>query len=138
MCVLNGRVQGLDNFTCISTKGTSVVDYILVPHENVNDCMVFNVIPCTELIDREGLHGLLSEDSKMPDHSILSIMINMGLGIVPIESESNDDEVGTSFRRPRYSRKRLNEQFMQSDMARTALLKVIENIECNREMLLTF
>jgi len=33
-CVLNGRFEDhLNNFTCISPRGKSIVDYCIVPHE---------------------------------------------------------------------------------------------------------
>ena len=35
-CILNGRITpDLDNFTCISHKGRSVVDYLFVRHESI-------------------------------------------------------------------------------------------------------
>jgi len=35
MCVLNGR-SATDDFTCISDKGKSVVDYTVVPHDQLH------------------------------------------------------------------------------------------------------
>ena len=38
LCMVNGR-KGNDEFTCISSKGSSVVDYCFVPMEEL-DCII--------------------------------------------------------------------------------------------------
>ena len=39
MCLLNGRLSPhMDNFTCISNKGRSVVDYLCTPYECLRFC----------------------------------------------------------------------------------------------------
>ena len=67
-CLLNGRVTpDLDNFTCISHKGRSVVDYMFVPYENIDNIEQFAVLPITELSSKFDIHT----DRGKPDHSIL-------------------------------------------------------------------
>ena len=40
LCTLNGRVTPeFDNYTCLNTRGKSVVDYILTNHKNVSRCL---------------------------------------------------------------------------------------------------
>ncbi len=39
LCVLNGRLNPEhDNYTCISPRGSSVVDYIITPHDVYYKC----------------------------------------------------------------------------------------------------
>ena len=67
-CLLNGRVTpDLDNFTCISHKGRSVVDYMFVPYENIDNIEQFAVLPITELSSKFDIHT----DRGKPGHSIL-------------------------------------------------------------------
>ena len=67
-CLLNGCVTpDLDNFTCISHKGRAVVDYMLVPYENIDNIEQFAVLPITELSSKFDIHT----DRGKPDHSIL-------------------------------------------------------------------
>ena len=40
MCFVNGW-KGADEFTCISSKGCSVVDYCLVPAEDLDDIIIY-------------------------------------------------------------------------------------------------
>ena len=69
-CTLNGRFNSSDdNYTSVSSKGSAVVDYICVPHDTFEQCLYFKVI--RSLIEDANLYGLLSERSKIPDHSIL-------------------------------------------------------------------
>ena len=72
MCVLNGRFNQ-DNFTCVSHKGRSVVDYICVLHDQFNMYNNFNVKTITELIDQLNLSELVSVLSRPPDHAIISV-----------------------------------------------------------------
>ncbi|MEW8548010.1 MAG: endonuclease/exonuclease/phosphatase family protein, partial [Candidatus Thiodiazotropha sp.] len=70
LCMVNGRV-GRDNFTCISPLGKSVVDYVLIPQENLNKCLDFEVLTMSELINAFNLHGL----TKIPDHSLVQVVL---------------------------------------------------------------
>ncbi len=43
-CILNGRITPEnDGLTCCTARGVSVVDYFLVPHDNLESCSNFNV-----------------------------------------------------------------------------------------------
>ena len=68
MCIVNGRV-GTQDYTNISSIGKSVVDYLLVPHEQV--IMEFKVQTITDLINTYGLHGY----TKVPNHSLLQFTV---------------------------------------------------------------
>ena len=63
MCVLNGRFVD-DNFTCISTKGRSVVDYICVMNDQFTMFKSFRVFTVSEMIDKYALTPLVSDRSR--------------------------------------------------------------------------
>ena len=45
MCMLNGRGNdNLNNFTCISGRGKSVVDYCITQIDNMNDFNNFEIV----------------------------------------------------------------------------------------------
>ena len=68
LCVVNGRKgKESNNFTHISHRGKSVVDYVIVPHDQLSYCSNFAVMAVSEIINTLGLHGF----SKLPDHSVL-------------------------------------------------------------------
>ena len=69
MCVVNGRVTPeFDDFT---SKGTSVVDYICVPQDCIDNCIKFQVHNTNDLISTFNLQGLLCDGCKPPDHALL-------------------------------------------------------------------
>ena len=66
--LINGRITPeLDNFTCISHKGRSVVDYMFTPRENIKNTEQCAVLTVTELCSELDIHS----DRGKPDHSIL-------------------------------------------------------------------
>lgn len=67
-CILNGRFDpDHDNYTCISHRGKSVVDYMFLPHEQFSLVKFFSVLTVTDLCDKLNILPCRS----MPDHSIL-------------------------------------------------------------------
>ena len=52
MCMLNGRHNSLDEYTCISPVGSSVVDYCLVTHESLMSFHDFKVTTVIDLINQ--------------------------------------------------------------------------------------
>ena len=67
-CMLNGRVKGKNEFTHVSHRGRSVVDYVLIPHEQIINIKSMNVCLMTETVEKFSLNGC----TKIPDHSVLS------------------------------------------------------------------
>jgi len=70
LCVVNGRFPQSDNFTCVSTKGKSVVDYILTPSNcfhKFKSCDVTLMSDCLDAI------GFVSR--RIPDHSFVKAVI---------------------------------------------------------------
>ncbi len=71
-CVLNGRFShDCNNYTCISHKGKSGVDCILMPHV-FSKCSDFPVITSNDTVQMYGLQELFSTKCKPSDLSILA------------------------------------------------------------------
>ena len=74
ICILNGRVfKENDNFTSVSTKGKSVVDYIFIPHSNLSNISHFKVHCVKDLINELNI----VPDRAMPDHSVVSCRVKI-------------------------------------------------------------
>ena len=59
MCILNGRNFKVNNFASVSSKGSAVVDYVLVPYECLNRYSSFEVILATDLLQKNvGIHTI--------------------------------------------------------------------------------
>ncbi|CAC5356045.1 unnamed protein product [Mytilus coruscus] len=69
-CILNGRNFFNNDFTFVSSRGSSVVDYCVVPYEKLSFFQNFEVIRARTLIEENAAVG--SYDPKhIPDHSLL-------------------------------------------------------------------
>ncbi len=75
-CITNGRVTPeYDDFTCIKQSGKSVVDYFIVPHDIIPNCIEHKVYTMNCLIDELGLQSIIEDVRHIPDHSLLSLKI---------------------------------------------------------------
>lgn len=123
-----------DNYTCVSSRGKSVVDYIWVPQDNYVQCVDFCVDLCSDLIERYNLENYISEKSKVPDHSILSLIFNVDqlydhTTSTSMDYNSQDVNSGTKI----FKTKRLPDDFLESDLAKLAIQSLINDIEQWRE-----
>ena len=71
LCLLNDRFNANnDNFTCISSRGSLVVDYLMTPRSQFRHVNDFIVTTVTEALDRYGITP--NTQVKLPDHSLVS------------------------------------------------------------------
>ncbi|CAC5405576.1 unnamed protein product [Mytilus coruscus] len=129
MCVLNGRFdQDKDNFTFISGRGKSVVDYICVPQDYLDQCISFETITTRSIAEKANLFNFLGERSKLPDHSVLVTEFKS------IKSTFTDNIPGSPTQSTkRFKLKLMPNDMFSSDMCKLALQNVISHIEQTRE-----
>jgi len=76
LCILNGRITpDNDDFTCVSTRGKSVVDYFLTTHDNINNCTRCEVDLISDMIVKYNCVQMLCDRCKAPDHSMLTMVV---------------------------------------------------------------
>ena len=129
-CVLNSRFDN-DQYTSISPKGKSVVDYLCVPHDIFDKC-TFNVLTMQSIIDEHNLHELLGQRSSPPDHSVLVTSLSLNPD-TNLNREQNDTTYAHHTPRVKYKLNKIPVNFMDRELARLALLQVIDKIENTRE-----
>ena len=74
LCVLNRRT-GENNFTNINVSGSSVVDYMIVPHEQLERYKEFKVHTMSSLITHLNMQG----HYRSSEHSILQVTLQTGV-----------------------------------------------------------
>lgn len=74
MCMLNGRNCVQNDYTSVSVKGSSVVDYCITTHDNLCNFSNFSVTLTSDLINTAGNLSILAPTS-IPDHSLLTWQI---------------------------------------------------------------
>ncbi|VDI33576.1 Hypothetical predicted protein [Mytilus galloprovincialis] len=73
--MLNGRFND-NQFTCISTTGKSVVDYICVPYEDMENIEDFKIVPMSDIIN-----NISYIPDSIPDHSVLYCDVNLSINL---------------------------------------------------------
>ena len=67
-----GRNNKKNDFTYVSTRGCSVVDYAVVPLSLLPQCKNFEVITAKSLFNLAGCTGIIDQQrANVPDHSFL-------------------------------------------------------------------
>ena len=78
MCILNGRINPESNdYTSVTNRGKSVVDYIITRHDLLTACDNFKIYHSHDLIDYFDLKHLISNRCNPPDHAILSVNVKL-------------------------------------------------------------
>ena len=136
LCIVNGRVNAnKDNYTFVSTRGKSVVDYFCVPHECPTFCEDFEVFTMTDIVNENNIYTLNSELSKIPDHSILcgkfQCLYVQNTSNMFNESSKHIDkkQLVTTDNNKQYKFERVPPEFMKSSMWKDTILTLTENIE---------
>ena len=131
MCILNGRINPQnDDFTCVSTKGRSVVDYVIVPQSFLKKYIDFRVTLTNDVIEREQLNNFLCNRCRVPDHSLLQTVIDIG---VSRELHLHQKCKEQSIPKRKFDRKKIPSDFMSNENDRQTLLRLIESIEMCRK-----
>ena len=130
LCILNGRVTpGFDDYTFVSPRGKSVVDYFVVPHENIPLCSICKVETMTELLHKGNLFSKISEACKPSDHSVVTATFNVLLSNNASEVISDNEVPSVIFNRKIYNLQKDSNNLFNSDMFKNALMEVIEKLE---------
>ena len=137
LCVLNGRVTpSLNDYTCISTRGKSVVDYFAVPYENLSMCSCFKVETMSDILSKNNLFSKISEGCKASDHSVVTAVFKIMSKNVIADNKESSVNSPIGFKRKRYNFNKNSGDLMNSSLFKGALMQVIENLEnqiCNQD-----
>ena len=76
-CILNGRNSLHNDYTFISIRGCSVVDYCIAPYEQLERFTDFYVHRATELVRQTGVADNFDLRTIVPDHSFLTWNVNL-------------------------------------------------------------
>lgn len=144
-CVINGRINiEHNNFTFVDPRrGSSVVDWVFVPHDTLINIHDFKIHLCKDLCNQLGFPGY-----KHSDHSVLELDIIPHIIHSDCDTEGHDtDEIssidqtedniqGDTSECDRYYRRYsvidVPDQFMSSELVRQAIVECIDIIEHTR------
>ena len=113
----------------VSPRGKSVVDYFVVPHENIPLCSICKVETMTELLHKGNLFSKISEACKPSDHSVVTATFNVLLSNNASEVISDNDIPPVILNRKIYNLQKDSNNLFNSDMFKNDLMEVIEKLE---------
>ena len=127
-CIVNGGVSSEhDDFTSIdSHKGNAVVDYHIVRQTDLKLVKKMAVVSALAVVDNSGSKKLISDWSRMPDHSLLCMEIE--LVTVLTESVQGNTLGSKSAHRSQVKRK-VGDNYINSDLAARLIPELIEDWE---------
>ena len=127
MCILNGRNYKTNNFTSVSCKGSAVVDFVLVPYEQLNRFSNFDVILATELLQQNTTNHVIG-NTKIPDYSCLTWILSLKT-ILQNEPGKPDENSCTKVK---YDTRNIPTEFMCSNAVLLKLNDFIVTLESNQ------
>ncbi|CAC5385362.1 unnamed protein product [Mytilus coruscus] len=126
-CMLNGRKCINNDFTYVSTKGQSVVDYMIIKQDNLS-IDHFNVIRASDFVTEAGLNICGIDSRYVPDHSFLKCSVNLqSVGVV--EDFDKNERCRSNVHLKKYDLRKIPLDFLKSDEIQTLLLQTIKDIE---------
>ena len=132
LAILNGRINPMaDNFTCVSHRRRSVVDYMLVPHDCLKFCLDFKVELMSDIIEAASCTELISNTCKMPDHSLLTVKMVYDLSWDQMTSQVDAESEGNSQNRAHrkmYYFDRNSRDFLSSPLWNDAVKSIIDKL----------
>ena len=126
-CIVNGRNSIQDDFTYVSTRGSSVVDYCLVPYENLFNISNFSVKRASSLATETGAIGQVDPVSKIPDHSFLCWSFGLDFSFTASAKASY-----TTYK-TKYDVRNIPDCFLADENAINALEQTICQLESNSQ-----
>ena len=110
IAMLNGR-KGSNDYTCVSHRGKSVVDYILTPYEQLGNYTAFQVLPISDIINTHNIPVVDNMLSKL-DHSVLMCNFNIDPWCLTDYNRKGDyNQKGECIK---YKRNEIPENFLQN------------------------
>ena len=125
-CVLNGRFRESDNgFTNVTPKGVSVVNYVIVRMPSLKQCLSFKLETFTEIIKYTKSQGLVHTKSRIPDHAMLSMVLEFESRLCNKKVNDDGHSVKTG---KKYKFSTMPDDFFKDDVAKVKLQKMIYDI----------
>ena len=125
LCMVNGRL-GTNNYTHVSHRGKSVVDYVFVPYEQLLSIENFEVCLMSEMVQKLDMQG----NNRIPDHSLLAWTIPLTNNVngdhrTSVHMQNEQSRVS----RTAYNLSKIPENFLNDESSIPLIIDTIRKIE---------
>ncbi len=137
LTVIDSLICVQDNYTCVSSKGKSDVDYCIVPYESLHLFSQFKVHLALDMFREACSLGNIDPIHSIPDHSLFAWVMEGCDTFTSINNENYDvDNFSVSF--TKYVTSDIPYNFMLSEEWITAIDQALENHSLHEEILIIF
>ncbi|CAC5390474.1 unnamed protein product [Mytilus coruscus] len=130
-CMLNGRNNSHNDYTYVSTRGLSVVDYCIVPYEMLKSFDMFEVRRVSALIEDVDIIGIVDPTRCMPDHSLLSWSMHLSFPV----GQNNVPKANAASLKTKYDLGKIPDDWLRNESFTSEIdrmLCIIEESEANQ------
>ena len=122
-CIVNGRNSDFNDFTYVSTRGCSVVDYCITAYEPLSYIENFRIYRASNLIQVTGILGQVDPLHNVPDHSLLvwSFLLDCKLN-------TSEKTIQLIAERIKYNVNSIPTGFMLDDETKRCLFETVQNL----------
>ena len=124
LCMINGRI-GHNDYTHVSHRGKSVVDFVFVPYEQLIHVLDFRVTLMTDLINDIQLQG----NAHVPDHSLITWSVAVSRKALHSNSVHDNSSTSNSASRTCYDTTRIPGNFMSESDNIQLITDAVHRIE---------
>lgn len=121
-CTLNGRLEETLTYTCATSQGSSVVDYIVMPYDNLNLVNSFEVKTINTLVHKLGLEPMVALGAGVPDHNMLTLDFRSSGQQISVKG------LGTKNTNRKSVPRKFSAQYMTNDRVINAMSQTLERI----------
>ncbi|XP_053402567.1 uncharacterized protein LOC128557926 [Mercenaria mercenaria] len=125
-CILNGRNTITNNFTFVGPQDASVVDYCLIPYENLSMFVDFEVLKVSDILDSTNGYSQLSK-LAVPDHSLLKW--NLSLDVVGKNYADFKPKCNMVHTKTLYDTKHVGREFLADPEVQREVFHTIDQLE---------
>ena len=127
-CIINGRITpNMDDFTSVTGyKGKAVVDYHITRQSDISGVVKMSVESCNNLIRDNKLTNLLNERSHVPDHSLLSMWVELS---TCVKESLVGNTLGSKSVSRRKTYRKTGDNYMNSSTTLRVLPELLERMQ---------
>ena len=122
-CIVNDRNSIVNDYTFVSTRGCSDVDYCLTAYGTLSRISNFKVVRASQLVHDANILGQVDTSHAIPDHSILQWSFSLNC-----KSQASAHTV-PGYERIKYNTSSIPQTFMLGNFVKDHFFDTVTNLE---------
>ena len=99
-------------------------------HDSINLCKSLKVETCSDIVNKLDIADLVTDTSRLPDHCLMTMKLEVSYSSLVEDNSVPDDSLKKN--KVSFRNRIIPSEFLQSDVVKSALLKIINDIGKHR------